>query len=104
MRGILPYAIDALLYAALAVYFWRTRWARREGEPRAARTAALEHHAVLAPLGVHGWLLAQSLFGVPGLTLGLGNAVSTILWLTVLIYWLGNYFYKLDGLQALVMP
>jgi ABC-type uncharacterized transport system permease subunit len=32
------------------------------------------------------------------------NAVSAILWLTVLIYWLGNFFYRLDGLQALVLP
>ena len=78
MSRILPYAIDALLYAALAVYFWRTRWASREGGPHAARSAALEHHAVLAPLGLHAWLLAQTTFGVPGLTLGLGNAVSTI--------------------------
>jgi ABC-type uncharacterized transport system permease subunit len=104
MPWILPHATDALLYGALAVYFWRTRWARREGEPRAARSAALEHHAVLAPLGLHAWLLAQSAFGAPGLTLGLGNAISTILWLTVLIYWFGNFFYKLEGLQALVMP
>jgi len=105
MSGILPYAIDGLLYAALAVYFWRTRWARRESEaPHATLPAPLEHYAVLAPLGLHTWLLAQSIFSGPGLTLGVGNAVSTILWLTVLIYWLGNFYYKLEGLQSLVMP
>ena len=30
--------------------------------------------------------------------------MSAILWLTVLIYWLGHFFYRLDGLQALVLP
>jgi ABC-type uncharacterized transport system permease subunit len=104
MSRILPYAIDALLYAVLAAYFWRTRWGRHESESRTARSAALEHHAVLAPLALHAWLLGQTLFGAPGLTLGLANAVSTILWLTVLIYWFGNFFYRLEGLQALVAP
>ena len=34
----------------------------------------------------------------------LGNAVSAILFLTVLIYWAGNFFYRLEGLQSLVLP
>jgi ABC-type uncharacterized transport system permease subunit len=36
--------------------------------------------------------------------LGVGNAVSIIVWLTVLIYWLCNLFYNVEGLQAMVMP
>ena len=38
------------------------------------------------------------------LHLGLGYALSVILWLTVLIYWLASLFYTLDGLQALLLP
>jgi ABC-type uncharacterized transport system permease subunit len=53
---------------------------------------------------MHTVLLARSAFASDGLHLGVGNAVSAILWLTVLIYWLGNFFYRLDGLQALVLP
>src|SRR5918992_821099 len=87
---IVAYLACASLYAALAIYFWRTR-----------RTLA---YAVLLPLALHGALLARSLFTSDGLHLGLANAVSVILWLTVLIYWLGNFFYRLDGLQALVLP
>jgi ABC-type uncharacterized transport system permease subunit len=49
-------------------------------------------------------LLARSIFGDDGLHLGFGNAISAILWLTVLIYWTGNFFYRLEGLQALVLP
>jgi len=104
MQPILPYAIVGLLYAALAVYVWRTRWSGHDGEISQRLPAGFEHYAVLAPLGLHGWLLAQSALGGPALVLGVGNAISAILWLTVLIYWVGNFFYKLEGLQSLVMP
>ncbi len=102
---ILPYLVNALLYAALAFYTWRTRWNPAGGTPAAeGGFSVMQHYAVLAPLGLHSLLLARSMFGADGLHLGVGNAVSAILWLTVLIYWLGNFFYRLDGLQSLVLP
>lgn len=102
---ILPYSINALLYAGLAFYFWRTRWSRAGSAPTEGATfSVFEHYAVLVPLGLHTWLLARALFAPDGLHLGVGNAVSAILWLTVLIYWLGNFHYRLDGLQSLVLP
>ncbi len=105
MSGILPYLINALLYSALAVYFWRTRWIDTDlPHPEAAPVKTLEHYAVLLPLGLHTVLLAQSAFGGNGLSLGIGNAMSAILWLTVLIYWVGNFFQRLEGLQSLVLP
>jgi len=105
MLEILPYLANALLYAALAFYFWRTRWATAGAAPGAGASFNLiEHYAVLAPLALHTWLLARAVFAHDGLHLGVGNAVSAILWLTVLIYWLGNFFYRLDGLQSLVLP
>ncbi len=105
MPDFLFYPITSLMYAALAVYFWRTRWAP------AADTAAVrgdarrvEHLVVLAPLILHATLLYDSVFAGDGVHLGVGNAISTIVWLTVAIYWLGNLFYHLEGLQAMVMP
>jgi ABC-type uncharacterized transport system permease subunit len=100
----LPYLVNALLYAALAFYVWRTRWSPAGNPPSEGAFNVKEHYAVLMPLGVHTWLLARAVFAADGLYLGVGNAVSAILWLTVLIYWLGNFFYRLDGLQALVLP
>jgi ABC-type uncharacterized transport system permease subunit len=102
---ILAYAANALLYGALALYFWRTRWSPAAAHaPRSAVPRPAEQYAVLVPLGLHALLLGRSLFAPDGLHLGVGNAVSAILWLTVLIYWLGNFYYRLDGLQALVLP
>ena len=107
MREILPYLANALLYGALAWYFWRTRWspAAPGASPAAAASFnAVTHYLVLVPLALQAFLLARSAFAPDGLHLGVGNAVSAILWLTVLIYWLGNFAYRLDGLQSLVLP
>ena len=105
MPEILPYLVNALLYGALAFYSWRTRWRPAANAPSpAASVNAIEHYAVLVPLGLHAVLIARATFAPDGLHLGVGNAVSAILWLTVLIYWAGNFFYRLDGLQSLVLP
>jgi ABC-type uncharacterized transport system permease subunit len=101
---ILPYLVNALLYCALALYSWRMRWSPAGLQSAAASTNVFEHYAVLVPLGLHTVLIARAMFATDGLHLGVGNAVSLILWLTVLIYWLGNFFYRLDGLQSLVLP
>jgi ABC-type uncharacterized transport system permease subunit len=105
MLPILPYLINALLYGVLAAYFWRTRWA--SAAPNASKLAEFswrEHWMVLVPLALHTSLLVRSAYAPDGLYLGVGNAVSAILWLTVLIYWIGHFFYRLDGLQMLVLP
>lgn len=102
---IVAYLANALLYAGLAVYFWRAYWVSAAARgTRSAMSQSFEHYAVLLPLAMHGALLGRSIFLPDGLHLGLANAVSAILWLTVAIYWLGNFFYRLDGLQALVLP
>jgi ABC-type uncharacterized transport system permease subunit len=105
MSGILPYIINALLYAALAAFFWRRHWTFADGtQPDQPAFHLTERYVVLLPLALHAWLLSQSVFSSEGLHLGVGNAVSSIFWLSVLIYWLGSFFYRLDGLQSLVMP
>jgi ABC-type uncharacterized transport system permease subunit len=111
MPEILPYLASALLYGAVAFYFWRVRGdpAGATGNTPAAtrpafNTTAIEHYLVLVPLALHTVVLARAAFAPDGLHLGVGIAVSAILWLTVLIYWLGNFFYRLDGLQSMVLP
>jgi len=102
---ILPYVVNALLYCALAFYVWRIRWSPAPHVPSpAVPSGTIEHYAVFVPLALHAALLARALFAPDGMHLGVGNAVSAILWLTVLIYWTGNFFYRLDGLQSLVLP
>ncbi|GAB4122449.1 MAG: cytochrome c biogenesis protein CcsA [Sideroxydans sp.] len=88
------------LYAVLSFLFWR-----------AQREEQAEHHyqgllgwAVGVPLALHGWLLYETLFIWGALNLGLVYALSLILWLTVLVYWVGRFWYPLASLQTLVLP
>jgi ABC-type uncharacterized transport system permease subunit len=104
--SILAYLATALGYGALAAYFWRTRWASATAPAleKTVQTTPWEQVAVLAPLVLHAVLLYQSTLAGPDVRLGIGNAASLIVWLSVLIYWLGSFVYRLEGLQALVMP
>ncbi|HUL41306.1 MAG TPA: cytochrome c biogenesis protein CcsA [Burkholderiales bacterium] len=106
MPAILPYLITALLYGLLGVHFWRTRWrpAPAKAGDYEEKIRKWEKIIVLIPLALHGALLYQSTFTATGFNLGVGNAVSAILWLTVLIYWTVSFFSNLEGLQALVLP
>lgn len=105
MLEILPHLVNVLLYGGLAWHFWRTQWTHAPQVQQATPVRGmLDHHLVLLPLALHTALLSQSAFSAHGLHLGVGVAVSAIVWLTVLIYWVGSFWYRLDGLQALVMP
>ena len=99
------YPITSLMYAALAAYFWRVHWLPAAVPAGPARdTRAVENVMLLVPISLHALLLYQSVFADAGMHLGIGNAISAIVWLTVAIYWLGNLVYKVEGLQAMVMP
>jgi ABC-type uncharacterized transport system permease subunit len=105
MSGPILYLLAFALYAALGAYYWKTVW-RAVGETLGHESGppAWARWAILAPLTLHGWLLYGSLFPGGGLHLGVGNALSAISGLTVLIYWLASFRYNLEGLQTLVLP
>jgi ABC-type uncharacterized transport system permease subunit len=99
MLDFLPYLLVSLLYLAVALDFWRAaQTAKSTGRP------SWHAPAVAIGLVLHGGLLYFSLFGAGWLNLGLTNALSAILWLTVLIYWLANLKLGLQSLQAFVLP
>src|SRR3989442_12857564 len=103
MADILLHLLVSLGYAALAVFL--SRDALLPSAPQGVQSKVRwAHAALIAPLSLHAWLLARAAFGPEGLYLGVGNAVSVIIWLTVLIYWAGSFFYRLEGLQVLGVP
>jgi len=102
MLGILPHALAALLYGALALHFWRTRW--RSQTPREPGIARWERAAIIVPFALHTWILQHELLALPELRFGFGQALSVTLWLAVLIYWFESLFVNLEGMQAVVLP
>jgi ABC-type uncharacterized transport system permease subunit len=99
MPGILPYLVCAALYAGLAALLYR------ELTDTAGKRKVLPvlHWVSLLPLLLHTWLLYRSVLSPDGIYLGVGTSLSTIVWMTVLIYWLGSFFYRLQGLQIFIL-
>ncbi|HET7201191.1 MAG TPA: cytochrome c biogenesis protein CcsA [Burkholderiales bacterium] len=99
MPAILLYGATFLLYAALGFHFWRTRW-RGAYAPKFTRW---ERAAILAPLALHTWLVYDMLLGHAELRFGFGQALSVMLWLAVLIYWVESRFLSVEGMQAPIL-
>lgn len=106
MISILTYLAAFLLYILIGWFFWRSTWGQT-----ASRTndhvlvkVTWGHYAMIIPLLLHAQILYQSMFVGSGLSFGLSNAISSIVWLTAFIYWFSGFFKRLQGLQTLVAP
>jgi ABC-type uncharacterized transport system permease subunit len=104
MPFILLHAMTALLYAVLSLHFWRTRWRTRfsSGEP-VTELALWERIAIAAPLASHSVLIYADLLAGPELRFGFGQALSAMMWLGVLIYWIESLFFKIEGMQVPIL-
>ena len=95
------------MYVGLAWHFWRTRWRRPEaGQGPVAGTGGLEaweRLAILVPLGLHGFTLYRQIFEASDLRFGFAQALSAMTFLAVALYWIESQFYRLDGMQPLVL-
>ena len=100
MSNLPVYLITFLAYSVLSVFFLRGQLSDSV-EPKDRR---LLENAVPLPLLLHGYLLYNTLWIAGALNLGLVNALSLILWLTILVYWLAHFFYPIASLKALVLP
>jgi ABC-type uncharacterized transport system permease subunit len=108
MPEYLLHFTTAALWLALGVIVWR---AASPAAPAPGVTPMPDEGAGMLPslllplaLALHGVLLYKSMATADGLDLGLANAVSLIVWLTLLIYWFAGLAYpgmaKVQGLLA----
>lgn len=103
MQGILPHLLPASLYAFLGFHFWRTRWVQVVYQtPPGIRL--WERLMLAAALLLHGYLLYGTLFDEGLMRFGFSAALSLMLWLAVLIYWVESFHARLEGLQPLALP
>lgn len=96
---ILLHTLTAALYLGLGVYYWRAHW--RDGV-RDVRDRG--HLLILIPFALHTWLLWAELLQAPTFRFGFGQALSVMLWLTVVIYWVESRLFNMQGMQAIVLP
>jgi ABC-type uncharacterized transport system permease subunit len=110
MPSILLHALVALAYAALALYFWKTRWSRVAGRsdlaPRTAAPGLRGWERLLLTLAValHAWLLAVDMFAGAQFRFGFADALSIMTLLALLFYGAESLVHPLEGLAALVLP
>jgi len=98
---IVIHVVASALYAALALHFWNTRWRASAPAQNGLRTGlrSWERAAILVPLALHGGLLYAEVFARAELRFGFAYALSAMLWLAVLFYWLESFLYDLDAMQ-----
>ena len=101
---LLPHILAAVGYAALGFHFWDTRWRDKGREPPAGRMVLSERAVIGGIIGIHAVLLHQGIFSGGAMRFSFALALSLILWLAVLIYWLESFRSRMDGLQPMVLP
>ena len=101
-----PHIAASLLYAALGLHFWHSRWREHEvGKPLDPLSMQpWERIAILVALILQGVGLYVGLFGAGEMRFSFSFALSLMLWLAVLIYWLESFRSPMDGLQPMVLP
>ncbi|MEO1767254.1 cytochrome C assembly family protein [Thiobacter aerophilum] len=90
--------LTALLYGGLA-WYCRHRAAQPENSARPGLSLLL-----VLPLALHGGLLYVSIFTEQGMNMGVGNALSAITWVTLLLYAATSVRYHLQALHPVVLP
>jgi ABC-type uncharacterized transport system permease subunit len=101
---LLPIAA-CLLYVALGAHFWHTRWRVINDRPLdPLPMQPWERAAIALALALQGTGLYDGLFGAGDMRFSFSFALSLMLWLAVLIYWLESFRSRMDGLQPMVLP
>jgi len=96
--------LAALIYGALGFHFWNTRWRDHEGQCVACPMRHWERGAIGLTLVIHGFGLFGTLLSQDGMHFSVALALSLMMWLAVLIYWLESFMARMEGMQPMVLP
>ena len=111
MPESLLYFSTAACWILVSALAWRASrrpaLASAPAMPSGTRRADVRPESFLVPLGLvlHGALLHLRIITPDGLDLGVANAISMLVWLTLLIYWVAGLAYAgLTGILGLMAP
>jgi ABC-type uncharacterized transport system permease subunit len=105
MPDLLLYFITVACWLALSAMAFRAAHPAVAAGPEPRGEARFD--AVLAPVALvlHAIVLYRRVMVPEGLDLGVANAISLLVWLTVLIYWLGGLVYTgIAGILGMMAP
>ncbi|HEY5761837.1 MAG TPA: cytochrome c biogenesis protein CcsA [Rhodocyclaceae bacterium] len=101
-------ALASAIYLVLAVHFFRTRWLASPTPASGADRAPLglsgpEQGGIAAVLAIHAANLYFSMFGDDGMRFSFALAVSVMMWLAALTYWIEGFRTRIEGMLPLVL-
>jgi ABC-type uncharacterized transport system permease subunit len=109
MPELLLYFSTAACWLVLSGVAWRAARPALAGgpslRPEARRDVRLESLFAPIALVLHAMLLYQKVLTPEGMDLGVANAISLLIWLTLLIYWVASLVYDgMSGILAMLAP
>jgi ABC-type uncharacterized transport system permease subunit len=105
MHDSILYFSTAACWLALSAIAWRAARATAPAAAAPAKTFPVEGALLPVALVLHGMLAYNGIVVDEGLNLGVANAISLIVWLTVAIYWLASLAVPgLASIQGLWSP
>ena len=97
---IVFHSLAAVAYALLAVVLWRLF---SSNQPP-VQVGYFARGSLLVAIALHGYALHQSILFDQRLQLSWALALSTAIWLGMLVFWLESLIIRIDGLQLLLLP
>src|SRR5690606_867548 len=98
--SIVFHLLAALAYAVLGIALWRPIARASDVRP----TGTLGRSCLLGAIALHGIGLAAAIIVPAGLHLGWALALSTALWLGMIVFWVENFLLRLDNVLLLLLP
>ena len=104
MPPILLHLTAASLYGGLALFFWRTRWRGPSLDQPRAGMAGWERLLLAAAIVIHGITLGREIFPGEAMRFSFSIALSLIVWLAIVLYWIESFYARMEGLQLFGLP
>lgn len=101
---LLPHILATAVYAGLGLHFWRTRWHENGNQGVSSPMQPWERLAIACALVPHAAALQQAVLAQGEMRFSFALALSLMMWLAVLIYWLESFMARMEGLQPMVLP
>lgn len=98
--SIVFHLLAALAYSVLAIARWRPL-AREQAHPP---SQIIGRVCVLGAIVLHGIGLALAIIVPQGLHLGWALALSTAVWLGMIVFWFENFLLRIDSVLLLLLP